>query len=143
MNYQEYVEARKKIEAFEKEQGSQIPALVEMVMREVGLNAFVAVGYTPSFNDGDPCTYNFISSWALEYFEDYIEEMEDYPQTDVKSIAINMLDKLGDSADNKLSRFDDFEHIFQRDNEYGQAYFAYIDENDKFHFKKEDYDNGY
>ena len=165
MEFKEYIELKSKVEEFEKAQSSNVATVVEYVMRSNDINYFAAVGYTPSFNDGDPCTYSFDT--ADDYFDSEIEDYkEDSLDISVEEYVSN-LDSGGEYAkeaavayiaeaikggwaskeakeyNEKVSVFSDYEEIFRGDNDYGQKYFGFIDSNNKFHFYQEEYECGY
>lgn len=97
----------KKIEAFEKareelqaEEDRLFDSVVEEIIRKNdNVKLLICTGYTPGFNDGEPCEHS--QSWDINYLEDFYEDDEEEWYDQLEGIGFP-LDKVGGVILNKL-----------------------------------------
>ena len=159
-NIEEYLDIKQKVEDIKKEMVAKLSELIEYIMRKEDIKNFLAVGYTPSFNDGDPCEYYFTSGVdACEYFDSHIEDLfieigDDTEFIDEMDFTDKVLYNLAKSfgldsgsevdyapEDKKFRAFDCISDIFESHNPYGMSYFANIDSDGNFKIEFNDYES--
>lgn len=92
----------------------------EIFDRHEGLNVVCIVGYTPSFNDGDPCTHNqytFVgntSTWGSIDFVDEIGNFEDdFEYDEEEGTHLNSNCKTLSDVESQVAAYDEiFERVY-------------------------------
>lgn len=114
--------------------------LVVELLEEIGdrYPGFAVVGYTPGFNDGDPCEHT-------EYIVDF-DEVEDYGLEDHFE-HLDFESSRGTLLPHEEKKLETVQNMFER---YAREVHhtdylivAYRDDNGEIHFEVSDYDCGY
>jgi len=134
MNILEYKEFIDKMNDYETAHAKAIEDFLKEILETFELKAFAWQGYTPSFNDGDPCEY---SGGVADFFE-YLEDEDEEFQGVIKAWRNQTQEQR-----NVAESLNFLEDIFKRYDSYGHRFFAWIDEGGKVHAKTADYECGY
>ena len=149
MELEQYIQLKEKMEGFERDLSEDMPKLVESLMRYRNIPHVCLIGYTPSFNDGDPCVFTFYEDIdVLNYDCDSVFSENNSVASVVLSLYNNEPVFSFDSPEykerkEKYSIFDRFEDVFEKSSYHGFCIAAYIDDQGDFHYTEEEYHPGY
>lgn len=65
---------------FQNQQKAEFAKFLEHIGKQTGVKLVCVTGYTPGFNDGDPCTHSQSTQVTLDDAEGYGIEADDLPE---------------------------------------------------------------